>query len=283
MTMRPCKYARHPFHRSASCHIRVFLQMPASSALKDVRKLSSKVGKSIMKSHRFRIPKYDMPIRLRPWFLVFTCIIMIILAFLGFTNFSRALPLNDKLLHFLCFCIATAVFYFIIDVEESARRIWFWRHSGLIFTAFTCFFCGGIISEFVQAALPYKTFQWGDVVANFCGSSVGLYVAYYLERYYRHRREIARLYRPLSDSISDVEEDEEEDFSGTQLLPTYNNDINTTKAGGKTSRLADVWDEREELFGIGEESDDENGHEVGPSVKAPRTHGQGPRIIVSHS
>ena len=50
--------------------------------------------------------------------MVFTCAIMILLAMLGFTNFSRSLPLNDKLLHFICFSIATGVFYFIFDVEE---------------------------------------------------------------------------------------------------------------------------------------------------------------------
>lgn len=50
--------------------------------------------------------------------MAFTCLIMALLAFLGFTNFSRALPLNDKILHFLCFGVATGVFYFIIDVEE---------------------------------------------------------------------------------------------------------------------------------------------------------------------
>ena len=43
---------------------------------------------------------------------------MVTLAMLGFTNFSRALPLNDKLLHFICFSVATGVFYFIFDVEE---------------------------------------------------------------------------------------------------------------------------------------------------------------------
>jgi hypothetical protein len=46
-----------------------------------------------------------------------------ILALLGFTNFSRALPLNDKVLHFLCFSIATAVFYFIVDVEECVINV----------------------------------------------------------------------------------------------------------------------------------------------------------------
>ena len=43
---------------------------------------------------------------------------MAILAFLGFTNFSRALPINDKVLHLLCFLVATIVFYFVIDVDE---------------------------------------------------------------------------------------------------------------------------------------------------------------------
>ena len=52
------------------------------------------------------------------WFLLFTAIIMVALAFLGFTNFSHALPLNDKMLHFICLMLATGVFYFMFDVEE---------------------------------------------------------------------------------------------------------------------------------------------------------------------
>ncbi|KAF4620541.1 hypothetical protein D9613_000478 [Agrocybe pediades] len=249
-------------------------------SFKNARKFPSKLAKAVMKSHRIRIPKHDLPIRLRPWFLAFTCVIMIILAFLGFTNFSRALPLNDKLLHFLCFCIATGVFYFILDVEEHARRIWFWRYSGLIFTIFICFFCGGILSEFVQAALPYKTFQWGDVAANLLGSTLGLYIAYYVERYYRHRREISRLYRPLSSTLSEYEDDEDED-DGTQLLPTHTGHAPATKSTNKNknSRLTDVWDEREELFDIGEDSDDENERQVGASRTMPET----PRIVISHS
>lgn len=101
------------------------------------RKAVRRLNKSIMRSHNFRIPKYDMPVRLRPvrmflsygvhpfdacgaaqWFVVFTCFILVSLALLGFTNFTHALPLNDKLLHFLCMAIATGVFYFIFDVEE---------------------------------------------------------------------------------------------------------------------------------------------------------------------
>lgn len=215
-----------------------------------------------MKSYKVRIPKYEhLPIRLRPWFLVSAAVVMLVLGFLGLTNFSRALPINDKALHFLCFGIATGVFYFIFDVDEDARRIWFWRHSALIFTGFVCFFCGGILSEFVQSMLPYKEFQFGDIVANLLGSSVGLFASYHMERYYRKRREIARLYQPLdSDSMSDME-DEDDELAGTQLLPTHHSAATPTSKGGHhksaSARLTNVWDEREELFGIGGDSDED--------------------------
>lgn len=93
-----------------------------------------------MRSYRLKIPKYDMPLRIRPvcacapfrndhtqrvklclmcqWFILITVLIMLILALLGFTNLAHALPINDKLLHFFCLGIATGVFYFIFDVEE---------------------------------------------------------------------------------------------------------------------------------------------------------------------
>ncbi|KAJ7452343.1 hypothetical protein B0H11DRAFT_1741991 [Mycena galericulata] len=252
------------------------------------RRMLIKSFKTIMKSYRVRIPKYEhLPIRLRPWFLIFTCFVMITLATLGFTNFSRSLPLNDKALHFLCFGIATGVFYFIFDVEEDARRIWFWRHSALIFTGFVCFFCGGILSEFVQSMLPYKEFQFGDVVANLLGSSIGLFASYHMERYYRKRREIARLYQPLdSGSMSDLE-DEDDSLAGTQLLPTHHSAAAAPKGGPKSARLADVWDEREELFGIGGDSDDEDAATpvAGPPPRQPGTpNGQPvPKIFVTAS
>lgn len=133
--------------------------------------------------------------------------------------------------------------------------------------------------------------------ANLLGSGIGLYVAYHLERYYRQRREvrhsplslgpkrticetpprqISRLYRPLSASNSSLNLDsEEEDESGTQLLPLHNKPdtppsavfpSNKNKKGKNRARpaslaLADVWDEREELFGVGDDNDEEDGSE----------------------
>lgn len=130
--------------------------------------------------------------------------------------------------------------------------------------------------------------------ANLLGSGIGLYLAYHLEKYYRRRREVRthpfpllgqrltlsrfprqiwRLYRPLSASNSSLALDsEEEDESGTQLLPLHNKPDtspsalfpqNNTKKGKARARaaslaLADVWDEREELFGVGEADEDDD-------------------------
>lgn len=208
---------------------------------------------------------------------------MIILAFLGLTNFSRSLPLNDKLLHFMCLGIATGVFYFIFDVEEDARRIWFWRHSGLIFTAITCFFFGGLVSEIIQSLLPHKRFDFGDVVANVLGSSVGLYTSYHLEKHYRSRREISRLYRPL-DTEDLCEENSDDDTPiGTQLLPLFHSQASTDTPKIKAyhvNRLGDVWDEREELFGIGgDDSSSEDGHDT-PRPSSMSQRGPPPPTIV---
>jgi len=144
------------------------------------------------------------------------------------------------------------------------------------------------VSELVQSLLPHKTFQFGDVVANLLGSSIGLYVAYHLEKYYRRRREISRLYRPLSASNSSLALDyDDENEAGTQLLPLHNKPDtppsalfphnNSNKKGKSRTRseslaLADVWDEREELFGVGDaDEDDDEDESDGESDSEDRT------------
>ncbi|KZV59332.1 hypothetical protein PENSPDRAFT_644952 [Peniophora sp. CONT] len=244
----------------------------APSSSKKLQRIGRKAFKGLMRSHRMQLTsKYDFPIRIRWWFVLVTVIIMVALGLLGFTNWAHSLPVNDKLLHFVCLGLATCVFYFILDVEEDARRIWYWNRSPLIITGFVCIFLGGVISEFVQSLLPYKTFQFGDIVANILGSSIGLYSAYHLDRYYRHRREINQLYRPLTGSASSIrlDSDDEADVeAGLHPLPTSP----TTGANGKQRgtdalALADVWDEREHVFDVGEDDSDD---ELGSSSKAWR-------------
>lgn len=35
------------------------------------------------------------------------------------------MPINDKLLHFICFLLATGLFYFIWDVDEVSLSLFF--------------------------------------------------------------------------------------------------------------------------------------------------------------
>ncbi|KAF8342336.1 uncharacterized protein EI90DRAFT_1331386 [Cantharellus anzutake] len=156
---------------------------------------------------------------------------------------------------------ATGVFYWIFDVDEDARRVWFWRYSALNFTFGVCFLVGGIFSEIVQSMLPYRKFEAGDIIANILGSSCGLTVAYYLEKYYRKRREIARLYQPIDADIADAISDDELDSltSEAHALPLYRQQSKpeNVPTSRNPSRMRDVWDDREELFAVDEEDEDE--------------------------
>ncbi|CAK5277675.1 unnamed protein product [Mycena citricolor] len=227
------------------------------------RTTPARLFKTVMKSHRVRIPKYEhLPLRLRLWFIIFTVLIMFVLAFLGFTNFSRALPLNDKALHFLCLGLATFVFYFIFDVEEDSRRIWFWRNSGLMLTGFFCFFCGGILSEFVQSMLPSLPANdrllssnlatwWQISLAQQSDCLVRIISNDITESGVKF---IARLYQPLdAGSQSDLEDDDE---VGLQLLPTHNEPMHPKNKASRNTN--NIWDAREELFDIGADSDEED-------------------------
>ncbi|KAG8863326.1 hypothetical protein FRB96_008817 [Tulasnella sp. 330] len=128
--------------------------------------------------------------------------------------------------------------------------------------------------------MQYKTFQYGDVLANLLGSGIGLYVSYHFERYYRRRREISRLYRPLAEETDEgyYTEDEETPRPGNPTYSTSHDPSPTApprrtesmqrKMGsdddGQVGRPAvpplhvkNVWDDRLDVFDIGD-SDEED-------------------------
>ncbi len=78
-----------------------------------------------------------------------------------------------------------------------------------------------------------------------------------------------------------LSDEEDEEDVGTQLLPTHYSNSHHKGTANKSIRLADVWDEREELFGIGDDSDDEG---AGPP---PQNHAGArtdvPKITVTSS
>lgn len=110
------------------------------------------------------------------------------------------LPISDKLLHFVCFYIATLLFYCIWDVDTEVLRSapsQFWQKLPILLTFYTCFIVGGIGSEIVQGLLPYKIFDWADILANIAGCVLGLWTSWHVEKRIREKRELRRLYTPL--------------------------------------------------------------------------------------
>lgn len=229
-------------------------------------------------------------------------------------------------------CLVTGQYETTDFSNRDARRVWFWRHVGLICTLVLCFFFGAIMSEYVQSLLPvcplpplrsssaleahrisrystrrlkaviYWPTSWGVRVVLQVESMYGVLdvipakldtsfyrpfyaVSWHLERYYRKRREIARLYTPLDDSPDEsLDEDELAELptyrqstgSSFGRSPTFgvvpSSDTQSNGVNGKGDpragwppnrktlrRLGDVWDSREELFAVGEEDESEDG------------------------
>jgi len=202
----------------------------------------------LLASRRLRWPgaksePLALPLRVRPAFIALTAIVMVLLALLGFhpTLASRT-RINDKILHFVCFGVATGTFVWIWDIDDAARRQFIWRHATAILTGLTCFGVGAIGSEFVQSLVPGKSFQWGDIVANLLGASLGLYIAHRLERQHRRNRELAALYKPLNPEDAYPSDGEDQLAQGSQMF------------GGTN----DVWSGRDsmsEVFAL-EDADD---------------------------
>ena len=169
-----------------------------------------------------------LPLRIRPALVLGTFLALLILSMLGFhpTLASHltpsAVPWSDKLLHFICFGIATALFYSCWVVEEHARRVTFWRYWNELVSLVGFTLVGGIGSEFVQALLPYKSFQVGDVVANLLGSGLAVVAMHHYSREARRAAELRRLYVHLDqispeDDEEDYDDEDDEDSSGSLL------------------------------------------------------------------
>ncbi|GAA5949487.1 hypothetical protein JCM21900_000236 [Sporobolomyces salmonicolor] len=270
---------RLPSDRSASPLAQSWARLKQVRGLRDLRRWSLKA---------FRLA--GLPLRIRPAFVLFTFLTLLVLSLLGFHPTLAArlappqVPFSDKVLHFVCFGLATSLFYAIWVVEEHARRVWFWRWWNELAALVVCVLVGGIGSEFVQALLPYKTFQPGDILANLLGSSLGILVSHHISRESRRSAELRRLYVHLdqlseSDESADEEEDEVPRASGAaeremeegraraegQLRGDGEGRRRTAAGGISRQEVNNPWDDREEeeIFGLGGEEDDEEREQLG--------------------
>ncbi|GAA5894743.1 hypothetical protein JCM8208_006057 [Rhodotorula glutinis] len=167
-------------------------------------------------------PLPDLPLRIRPAFVLLTFLSLLVLSLLGFhPTLAHHLappqvPFSDKVLHSVCFAAATALFYACWVVEESARRVAVWRYFKEGATVVVCMLVGGIGSEFLQSLLPYKTFQPGDVVANLLGSGLALALSHHRAREARRSAELRTLYSALGEMPSDDDDEDDDELGGDE-------------------------------------------------------------------
>ncbi|GAA5870957.1 hypothetical protein JCM8547_000041 [Rhodosporidiobolus lusitaniae] len=236
----------------------------------------------------------ELPLRIRPAFILYTFLALLLLSLLGFHPTiaqhvaPSSVPFSDKILHFVCFFFATMLFYRIFVVEESARRVWWWAWFNELVTFGVCVFTGGILSEFIQSLLPYKTFQAGDILANLLGSSLALFLSSRLAAQARRDAELRRLYSHIGE-MSDSEEDdaEAEEREGLAGAAGREMEEGRVRAEGKlgsagegrpgvrrarSGTVQDPWNAslgEDEIFGLGDEDGEEGdyrgkGKERGP-------------------
>ncbi|WVW81008.1 hypothetical protein I302_102999 [Kwoniella bestiolae CBS 10118] len=194
-------------------------------------------------------PMKDLPLNIRPGMIFATAIWIIILGILGMAPLPE-LPVNDKALHFFGLGFATYLIYFILEVPDGAgKRIWYIRRAPLLFTLVTAFFVGGIISEFIQSLLPWKEFQFGDIVANLLGSTLFLYLAHLTHQRNQRKLELSSLYEPLTEQGSSTYRDAQgrrHQFNASSLDEEQPPRVDGAVYGGAGNRArqgSNVWDD----------------------------------------
>ncbi|KAJ2881433.1 hypothetical protein IWW38_005800 [Coemansia aciculifera] len=107
----------------------------------------------------------------RVYFVIALCGWAVLMAVQGFTGLVR-LPINDKAEHFIEFGVLGVLLLANLCEFLSSRRL-AWT-AAIAAMAVAC-----IVSEVVQAMLAKgRSFQWGDVVANYLGAAFFFFVAW---------------------------------------------------------------------------------------------------------
>ncbi|SGY82190.1 BQ5605_C009g05551 [Microbotryum silenes-dioicae] len=252
---------------------------------------SSDLTRLIWKSYSIE-PRF--PVRIRPMMALLTASSLLVLAALGFhptlaSKISPPVPFSDKLLHFVCLTAASAQFYAIWNVDQAVRTSWHWKHWNELVSILVCGIWGSIGSEFVQSLLPYKTFQWGDVVANILGTTLGITLSRSWTRHREKAQQLRRLYQPLHLEESDDALDDEDDADDGSILASSiagermeeeegtrresgmgqgmvggGVDVGGRKGSRKKRSESNPWDDAEDtgsIFGVGFEEEEEGKRE----------------------
>ena len=86
-------------------------------------------------------------------------------------NIESTINLNDKFLHFGCFAYLTVIFWLSRIINKE-----FWVYAIVLGY--------GILIEIIQIYLPYRSFEFLDIFADFLGILAGNFLIFFLKDLY---------------------------------------------------------------------------------------------------
>jgi len=108
---------------------------------------------------------------LKLFFWFYTAFIL----YFAFTPLAVQTPVSDKINHFAAF------FIYVILLKESYNTS-YW--GSFFYATFMCVFV-----EFVQYFLPYRTSEYGDILAGILGITSGIFMYFVLKLTYMELKE----------------------------------------------------------------------------------------------
>ncbi|ODQ63965.1 hypothetical protein NADFUDRAFT_84023 [Nadsonia fulvescens var. elongata DSM 6958] len=143
-------------------------------------------------------------------------------AYLGFADIH--LP-HDKLIHFVTFFLLSLVFYWIIDAP---------RKRCVHFSLIVCTMFGGVGSEFLQGFLPYRSFDYRDILCNVAGSTIAIGLSGLYHQRMLKRKRVTR-YQALHQF--DAATDLEEGTANVEMPDLFKNDQPSVENMTRTSNV----------------------------------------------
>lgn len=120
-----------------------------------------------------------MFLRFNKFTIIWALVILIVTLVSGVKSSNIELNIIDKLIHAILFggLSLLMVIGFIKQNEFKDLKFYAEKHT------FIFCFCYGILIEIIQYLLPYRTFSWLDVLANTCGTFIGLGLFYMIYKF----------------------------------------------------------------------------------------------------
>lgn len=106
--------------------------------------------------------------------LVVYWVIILVLTSLPSTEFVPVLRLGDKFEHFIAYMGLGSILFFALHFQKRFPKL----KKYIFISSLSICYLYGIFDEIHQIFIPGRSFDWFDVIANYLGSFIGIFLIY---------------------------------------------------------------------------------------------------------